>query len=209
MDHRNRLSSRRALPFVTALALVEERHRTANEIASALAGVKLASRGHPDAEGILATVAERLEGFARTLRLIADPGEAGDDIVDLLGSLVDAFAAGRPRLVPQLTAPARSVTVTSRLAASVLNVAHEALTNADKHSPSPSRVSLRLNANSEFLELTCSNPIGPLGPTGRRGLGVRIMSETCLRAGGHLEVRTHRGVYSVRATFRRAPIPDG
>lgn len=97
MHRDNRSRTTRARRAAVELILRDEQHRTANELSSALAALKLTVRDHgAGALPLVDSAIERLEGFVAVRRILANPEEHGCDIVECLRDLAIAMERGRP-----------------------------------------------------------------------------------------------------------------
>ena len=202
MDTQNtRPEPRTAAPSrsLDRLLLDETNHRVANEVASALAALRLvqSARGRHSREHLLDVAIERLEGFGETARLLAAGGSGQVDaatIVDRVcrAALRPAGDAGPRRVVLDL-APSEAGGETARR---IAMVAHELVTNARKHAFPDGRgeLEVRLCTLADALVLTVSDD-GPgltaatPGGAGSR-LGGRIVADIVRASNGMLQCET-------------------
>ncbi|WP_050599145.1 sensor histidine kinase family protein [Qipengyuania citrea] len=190
------------------LMLQEEQHRTANELASALAALRLALRRGPAARMHLETAVERLEGFASVRRLLCNPERKGCDIAGLLEDMSRSIVRGRDMPGPcRYVVPARPVHVLPGLARTILLVAHEMTINALKHSDTSDPVVLTMHAKEDRIELRCSNGTSGGNPVVGTSRGLQIMKAACAELGGRFEYERRGGRFQARAILPRLPRP--
>lgn len=192
------------------LILRDEQHRTANELSSALAALRLTSRQHgAGALPLVDCAIERLEGYVAVRRLLVAPEAQGCELVELLRELSIAMARGR--LVAggiRVVTSTLRVQVVPKLASAVLRLAHEMLTNALKHGTPSEEIVLSMRVSRRHLSLKCRNPCDGPQPTstGRRGL--RIMRALCEERDGRFRTSRSEEGYTAIATLPRLPRPD-
>ena len=91
MDRINPSKTSRTRRAAAELMLQDEQHRTANELSSALAALKLTVRDHEEGSlPFVESAIKRLEGFVAVRRILASPEERGCDIVECLRDLAIA-----------------------------------------------------------------------------------------------------------------------
>ncbi|MES3100609.1 sensor histidine kinase [Sphingomonas faeni] len=176
------------------LLLDEERHRTCNEVAAALAAMRLASsnRSPEVRRRLIETAIDRLEGFGETQRLLSARipaiADAGAAIEALCRAVVAARTANAPTHVtlrlPLLEAPGEAV---HRMQL----VCYELVNNALKHAFDGRGGSLEvvLERLDDNLVLTVADD-GPGFASSRTAgtrLGSGIVSDIIARAGGSME----------------------
>lgn len=184
------------------LMLDEHLHRTANEVASALAALRLASarRSRVNARLMMEAAIERLEGFGECARLLGSPpgrcADAADQIEKVCRAVVRGRAARGPRRV---TLALRSVVVDGDTARRLALVTHELVTNALKHAVNGRgtlEVRLELLASNVVLSVIDDGPglgSGSGSLTSGTRLGGRIVGELVRSAGGSMDCDTGPG----------------
>ncbi len=199
----NRAQSRRE--YSARLLVDEERHRTANELAAALAALRLTKAGLDREAPLLDQAIARIEGHARLNRLLVEPPAYGNDAGKALKELCEAFVMGRTGLGERrLRLVVEEVMVSPAALDALLQVAYELLLNATKHGqPASDKIGISLHrlATSVALEVV-NTTTGNASP--RRGAGALLISSIVKRAGGNLRV-THEGGHH-KATV---VLPDG
>jgi len=171
----------------------------------------------PALEAIARAGTETLESMRRLVRVLREdnhqPLRPGDLLAEL-GDLVGEFSRHRPG-APAARLEASAAVRTSRLSpeveATVLRVVREALTNVLRHAPGE-QVAVRLDATTEWLQLTVTNsarprpadrPAGGRGGFGLIGLRERVEAlDGTFRAGA-----TDSGQWEVQAVLPR-PVTD-
>jgi two-component sensor histidine kinase len=191
------------------LLLAEERHRTANEIASVLALLRLASRRGMDTVSHIEETIARLEGFERSRRILARSSILGCDVLHELTMLLDAIQLGRPDATPvTLVADAPSLPLRAGLAHTFLIAAYELVTNALKHGATGDaiRVECQIRSRLVMLEVIsrASDAIVPQGS----GSGLRIVRMLCEKERGLFATRFEGDEHVARIVLRRSPRPD-
>ncbi len=176
------------------LLLDEERHRTFNEIAAALAAMRLASSGRSPKvrRHLLETAIDRLEGFGETQRLLSAhiPAvtDAGAAIETLCRAVIAARTASAPTHVTlrlsRLDAPGEAVR-------RMQLVCYELVNNALKHAFSKrgGNLEVALERLGDCLVLTVADDGPGFASTGTAGtrLGSGIVADIIARAGGSME----------------------
>lgn len=185
-----------------AFVLAETGHRVANELAAALAALRLvkSARGSRSRWALLGDAIERLEGFAVTHRLFtaAVYPDARVDVGEALGRLCTALAAARRSASgSEMTLDLPTTFVDGATARSLALVANELVTNAIKYALDGRAgiVLVSLKDDGERVHLVVSDD-GPgfdasAAPEGT-GMGSGIVSELVRRAGGGISVKTGR-----------------
>ncbi len=207
--HERQMPTGLALPkSEDRLLLDEERHRTSNEIAAALAALRLAnSARNPCAkEHLLEVAIDRLEGFGETQRLLSAriPAvtDAGAAIEALCRAVIVARAANAPTHVTlrmsRLDAPGETV---RRLSL----VTYELVNNALKHAfhRRGGRLEVALERIGDALLLTVADD-GPgfvSDDTAGTRLGGGIVSDIVHRAGGTMHCETGPAGSTIRVSL--------
>ncbi len=210
MHRDNRSRTTRARRAAVELILRDEQHRTANELSSALAALKLTVRDHgAGALPLVDNAIERLEGFVAVRRILANPEEHGCDIVECLRDLAIAMERGRPitgGLV--FTTSTLTVRLVPDLARTVLRLAHEMLTNTMKHGSGPGEVVLSLRFTRRSVLMRCENSSRAPRETRSEGAGLRIMRALCAERGGAFSCTRGADTFHAFARLPRLPRPD-
>lgn len=196
------------------LLLEEANHRTANEVAAAIAAVRLARGAKtPDARlRLLDTAISRLEGFGDCCRLLAAPAahstDAGEMLDRLCRSLLTSRNSGGPDTVVLGISPVAAPGETARR---IAMVAHEIITNALKHAfrePGGTlEVRLEPRAGAIVLSVLDDGP-GTIreaqAAAPRGGLGSGIVARLVTAGGGLINCDTGPRGTAVHVTF---PMP--
>lgn len=197
------------------LMLEEHLHRTANEVASALAAFRLATAkgSRPGARPMLEAAIERLEGFGECTRLLGAPAarcaDAAAQVERVCRAVVRGRTARRPRRV---TLALRSVVVEGETARRLALVTHELVTNALKHAVSEGgELEVRLERLGSYVVLSVIDDGPGLGSgggslTSGTRLGGRIVGELVRTAGGSMDCDTGPSGTAIHVTL---PINDG
>lgn len=197
-----------------ALLLREAHHRTANEIAAAIAAMRLASssrcaRARPD---LLAAAIGRLEGFGTAHAILGHRVGAVDLACDL-DRLCAALLSARPVMAGgTLDIECDPGRVEAALGRRVLLVTAELVANAVRHVlvPRGGRVMVRLRIAPTRLDLLVADD-GPgmsaATSTSGTGLGSGLVRELVANGGGAIEMRSGVGGTAVAVSFPVAPAP--
>jgi signal transduction histidine kinase len=171
----------------------------------------------PALDAIARSGTETLESMRRLVRVLREDNHQAlrpGDLLAELGDLVGEFSRQRPdapaaRL--EASAAARTSRVGPEVEATVLRVVGEALTNVLRHAPGE-RVTVRLDADPEWLRVTVTNSAGlhpadhPAG--GRGGFGLIGLRERVEALDGTFWAdATGSGQWEVRASLPR-PVTD-
>lgn len=210
MDRINPSKTSRTRRAAAELMLQDEQHRTANELSSALAALKLTVRDHEEGSlRFVESAIKRLEGFVAVRRILASPEERGCDIVECLRDLAIAMEQGRS--IPggiALTTCTLTVRVVPDLARTILNLAHEMLTNAMKHGSGAHEILLSIRFTRRSVLLRCENSSQACGIGRKGGGGLRIMRALCRTRGGAFSYSSGEDGFHVLARLPRLPRPD-
>lgn len=198
----------------SALLLREMNHRVLNEVAAALAAIRLACgrRGRQPDGRLMDRAIERLEGFGETIRILGTPLDRRVDVKHLLDRLCSALLSargegGRARLVFDSS----PLVVERSLARVVLLVANELVTNALKHALSRGGsllVRLEVLASSLVLSVIDDGPglgAGEASLTSGTRLGGSIVGELVRGAGGSLDCDSGLGGTTIHVILPLAP----
>lgn len=197
------------------LLLLEAAHRVANEVAAALAALRMVRpvTGSRPRWRLLAGAAARLEGFAQVNRLLAIPDGAEVALAGELGRLCEGLAAGRTDGRRDfLDLDLDEVVVGGAIARRVLMVAAELLLNAIRHGlrDGAGRVTLALRGDAAGVTLAVSDD-GPgmdaASAARGSGMGGHIVAELVRRGGGAMECRSGPDGTSLTIAFPLAPVP--
>lgn len=180
--------------------LAESNHRVANEIAAALAALRLvrAAKGSTSRWRLLGDAIDRLEAFAETHRhFAATPGEGTRvDIGSELVSLCSALAvARRSSSGSTMSLDLPTIFVDGGTARCVALIANELVTNAIKYGLAgrAGLLIVSLSDDGTNLNLLVSDDgqgITPDAAADREGLGSGIVAELVRRSGGELTLIT-------------------
>lgn len=184
------------------LLLEEHMHRTANEVAAALAALRLAAkRGTRTAtREMIEAAIERLEGFGECSRLLGTPASDRVDVGLHIAQVCEAVVRGRMTRGPRrvvLNLP--SVEVEGETARRLGLVAHELVTNALKHALlDGGSLEIRLERLSTDIVLSVIDDGPGLGSsrgslTSGTRLGGRIIGELVRGVGGSMDCDTGPG----------------
>ena len=189
------------------LLLDETNHRVANEVASALAAMRIAqsSRGKSSRARMIDVAIDRLEAFGECSRIFASVPSGSTDVGALVESISLAMLRSRidgryTRLALELP----SIALDGETARRIAMIAYELVNNALKHtSKIGGELEVRLDtaADGVVLSVTDNGPgYGPRNSSGpaRHKLGGRIVSELISASGGHFACTTGPGGTAVR-----------
>ncbi len=186
-------------PSLDRLLHDETNHRVANEVAAALAALRLvqSARGRQSRDHLLNLAIDRLEGFGETARLLAAGTSEPVDAALIVDRVCRAVLrpggdAGPQRVILDLAPSAAGGETARRIAM----VAHELVTNARKHAfpDGQGELEVRLCTLADSLVLTVSDDgpgltaSTPGGPGSR--LGGRIVAEIVRASDGVLQCET-------------------
>ena len=174
------------------LLLEECSHRVLNEIASAIAAVRLArSAKGPDArERLLSGAIDRLEGFARSHRLLSGPTPPLADVSRGVDELVRALAASRPETrLATLRLSLPEIWIDGATARRTMLVAAELVWNAMRHALSGRSgmldVAVSVERGDVVLRVADDGPgLGVVSDGCGTGLGTPIVRELVARGNG-------------------------
>lgn len=205
----------RAMEADDALLLREFTHRTGNEIAVAVAAVRLCARPKSrENSRLVEDVVGRLEAFGALNRLLARPVPARTDVAGELSSLCRLMASTSPAAAGSVvTLDLPETWIDGATARRLVLVAAELVGNATKHALAGRngrlRVSLDMIADELMLLVQDDGPgIRKGGPTSGTGYGTGIVAELVERSGGRIAVTTGPGGTVVRVVMPLADCVD-
>ena len=176
------------------LLLDEERHRTLNEIAAALAAMRLANTGRSPKvrRHRLETAIDRLEGFGETQRLLSARIPAIADAGAAIETLCRAVIAARTvNALTRVTLRLSRLDAPGEVVRRMQLVCYELVNNALKHAFTNRGGSLQvaLERLGDSLVLTVADDGPGFASTGKAGtgLGSGIVADIIVRAGGSME----------------------
>lgn len=191
-----------------ALLLHEFAHRTANEVAAAMAALRLAGRARPSASARLMEIAVwRLEGFGELNRVLARPVRREVNVAADLNAVCGAIAAGAvgaSRSEMRLRLP--DTWIDGGIARRIVLVAAELVTNAVRHALDgrAGLLSVSLDVEEDYVVLTVGDD-GPGvrrgAPTSGTGLGSGIVRQLVNRGDGSMAMDTGPSGTTVRVEF--------
>jgi two-component sensor histidine kinase len=199
-----------------ALLLHEFAHRTANQVAAAMAALRLARRAKPGASiRLLETAACRLEAFGELNRVLARPVgrlvNVAADISAVCGAIAaGATAASRSEMLLRLP----DLWIDGGTARRLVLVASELVNNAVRHALDgrAGRLEVSLGVEGDEVVLSVSDD-GSGVRTGARsagtGLGSGIVAQLVGRGGGSIRMDTGRSGTTVRVVFPLHSACDG
>lgn len=190
------------------LLLRDEQHRTANELAVALAGLRSAIRTEPADLDLLRRVMERLDLFAKIRRIISTPEHAGGDMIAQLEELLRCMSFDRDEWPVCFSTSTLRLHLYQDLARTILRVVHEMLTNAFRHGVAGQPISLAIKATKTRIEIRCVNACHREAKSKRAGSGTGILQALCTGHGGSFASRTSKCRWVVRAVLPRSPRPE-
>lgn len=186
------------------LLLEDEQHRTANEIASAIAALRLGDRSVIGPSLVRQAIAS-LENYAKLRRILCSSSDRDGNLVAALRALV---AAVSEKPLEELDVRFRSTVVSCLISGRQLNIvlriAHEMLTNAIKHRDPLTSMGIDLLVSDHAVRIRCvstlpQDAIEEVLP----GNGMRIMRGLCAMEGGRLRTRTEKGKFVIWARIPR------
>lgn len=190
--------------------LAESNHRVANEIAAALAALRLvkAAKGSTARWRLLGDAIDRLEAFAETHRHFAATPSAGTrvDVGSELALLCSALAAARRSSSGStMSLDLPSIFVDGDTARCVALIANELVTNAIKYGLNgrAGLLIVSLSDDGSHLHLLVSDDgpgIAPDAAATNGGLGTGIVAELVRRSAGELTLMTGRAGTSFRVS---------
>ncbi|MCP3732218.1 sensor histidine kinase [Sphingomonas sp. MG17] len=209
MKEREELDATRPIAGEAPLLLSEMHHRVANEIASAIAAMRLAQGAGLTGPRITLfdRAIERLEGFGQVHEVLAARSARTIDFGAELQRLTSGIVKGRDGLdgaTVRLTA--RGAVLPGGPARRLLLVAAELMYNGIRHALSGRRGSLWIDVDrdEDFVTLVVSDD-GPglAGPscTSGTGLGSGIVAELVRKGDGRIECDTSRHGTTFRVTL--------
>lgn len=194
------------------LILDEFTHRTANEIAAAIAALRIARRMPADgaSNALLDEAVGRMEAFGEVHRLLAKREHGLVDAGDRLRRLSCALASSRSHLAGVLTLDVADVPLEASTTRCLLMVASELITNALRHAftSGGSRLLIRLLPYRTKVVMTISDDgpgMGSATGTSGTGLGRGIVRDLLERSGGRLEVRSGSPGTRIKVVLPIAP----
>lgn len=203
---------RRLLRSEDRLLLDEAHHRTANEVASALAALRLAAAasGPRARKALLAGAIRRLEGFGRMHQLMGAPVPRITDLAgaieDVVAAIVSGRVAERRARIKLSLAPVRIDGETARI---LSLIAYELVLNGIKYALHEEGGEMQVDVvRSGGVVVLTVRDFGP-GIDGRMprgtGFGTRLVSELVARRGGLMECVTGAGGTTVRVALPARP----
>ncbi len=195
-----------------ALLLHEFAHRTANEVAAAMAAMRLANRAKPTASARLVESAVcRLEAFGELNRILARPVRRQVNVAADLNSVCAAIAGGAAaasRSEMRLSLP--DTWIGGDTARRFVLVAAELITNAVRHALDGRAglllVSLEVVGDDVVLAVSDDGAgVRPGARSSGTGLGRGIVSQLVDRGGGSLHMESGPVGTTVRVSF---PLPS-
>lgn len=187
------------------LMLDEERHRTANELAAALAALRLTKAGLKTVAPLLDQAIERIEGQARLNRLLIQPPEGKHNATVAVRELCEAFVMGRTTLGRRtVRLVIEQIEVGSKTLDALIQVAHELLTNATKHGmDADGKIIITLRRMATTIILEVKSPFAKTDKS-QSGVGAIIINSILRRVGGELKT-----AYNDDSFTAYAILPDG
>lgn len=192
------------------LQLVEERHRTANEVASVLAALRTAVRRSPALADLVQSSIDRLEGFERTRRILARARLSTCDVMSELQAMLQAMGRGRAELPEiELLSSHLSLPLRGNLAYAALAVTFELVTNALKYRVVDFPIRVTIRAMGGRVELcVISRPSFEMQPLVGGGTGTPLIERIVRDVGGEFATRLQSGDHIARVLLPRVPRPD-
>lgn len=180
------------------LLLGEFHHRVGNEIAAALAAMRLAQSAGVSGPCIhlFERAIQRLEGFAKVHDVLATRPTRTVDLDAELHRLCFGLVAGRGELAGgKVWLSARNVVLPGGPGRRLLLVINELMTNAFRHAVAGRDgrlwVTVHMTETDVVLVVADDGPgLGGPSKTSGSGLGSGIVAELVLRGGGNLECRS-------------------
>lgn len=182
------------------LLLDEANHRIANEVASALAALRLAqsAKGQRARSQMIDMAIDRLEGFGECSRMLAGMTSVQTDAGALIERMCRAMMRSRVGSGPQrVLLDLGPVMVDGETARRIAMIAHEILTNALKHAFRHAGGSLEVRLetliDSVVLSIVDDGPglgPGPSSLTAGKRLGGRIVGDLVRASCGSMECDT-------------------
>lgn len=196
------------------LLLDEANHRVANEVAAALAAMRIArsSRLSGSGIGMIDAAIARLEGFGQCARIFASVPTGTTDVGILVEGISRAMLRSRVNGSPtSLVVDVMSIIVDGEMARRMAMIAYELVNNALKHAFSSRggvlEVRLEPVAHGIVLSVIDDGPgLRPGNSSTSEGerLGGRIVSDLVRISGGHLACTT-----GPNGTAMRVMLPSG
>ena len=194
------------------LILDEFVHRTANEIAAAIAALRIAKRMHADAarDTLIDDAVGRMEAFGEVHRLLSARDHGVVDAGDRLRRLCCALASSRCHLAGVLTLDVPDLMLEARTTRCLLMVASELVTNAIRHAftSGGSRLLVRLVPCRGNVMMTIADDGPGMGAptgTGGTGLGRGIVRDLIERSGGRIGTTSGARGTRIRVVLPLAP----
>lgn len=191
-----------------ALILDEERHRTGNEIAAALAAMRLAAvaKGPATRERLIDNAIERLEGFGQVHRILSAKPPAIADASLAVEEMCRAVLAARHEVTEgEAVLKLQPVIADGPTIGRLSIIVHELLTNAVKHAFRFGGTMLTVqleNADGGVRLVVSDNGPGVEGPGGAgTGSGGSLLQTLVSRAGGTIRYRSSREGTEVSVTL--------
>jgi two-component sensor histidine kinase len=190
------------------LLLDEANHRVANEVAAALAAMRIAQSARYRGSRIrmIDAAIDRLEGFGQCARLFAGVPSGFTDVgvlvEDVSRAMLRSRMDGRPT---HMVLDVKSIVVDGETARRVAMIAYELINNALKHAfdSGGGLLEVRLEPLAGGIVLSVIDDGPGLEPghalaSGEEGLGGRIVSDLVRLSGGHLACTTGPNGTAVR-----------
>lgn len=189
-----------AWPSDEGVLLAENVHRTANEIAAALAAMRLVKSAGPgvDRSDLLDHAIDRLQGFAEVHLVLARPAAEVIDVSPALERLCRGLVAARlPANVGRVTLQLAPVVLPAATAHGLLLIAAELLTNAIRHAfvkhGGDLTVVLAASGNAASLSvIDTGQGVQSAASSAGTGHGGGIVAGLLDRLGGIMERRSDR-----------------
>ena len=178
--------------------LDEANHRIANEVASALAALRLAqsAKGQQTRQRMIEIAIDRLEGFGECSRMLAGLSLGKTDAGDLVEQLCRAMIRSRIAFVPdRVLLDLGKLVVDGETARRIAMIAYELIMNTLKHAfpvgGGELEIRLKKFGDNIILSIIDDGPgLGQSSVAERTGLGGRIVKELVRASSGIIECET-------------------
>jgi two-component sensor histidine kinase len=197
------------------LLLDEANHRVANEVASALAAMRIAqsSRRKGSRSKFIDDAIDRLEAFGQCSRLFASVPTGHFDVKDLIEAITETMLTSRSdRSLPRVCIDLQSIVVEGETARRTAMIAYELINNALKHAFGTSggvlQVQLEAVAHGIVLSVIDDGPGLATGSTSAHvdeGLGGYLVRDLVRLSGGHLVCTTGPNGTAIRVMLPAKP----
>ncbi|WP_394654056.1 ATP-binding protein [uncultured Sphingomonas sp.] len=191
-----------------ALLLHEFAHRTANEVAAALAALHLANRAKPSASArLMESAVRRLEAFGELHRVLARPVRRTSNVGADLNTVCAAIAGGATaasRSEMRLALP--NIWISGSIARRIVLVAAELVTNAVRHAldgrAGVLEITLGIDDDCVVLTVADDGPgVRPGATSSGTGLGRGIVAQLVGRGDGSITMDSGTRGTTVRVEF--------